>query len=36
MAHTCWSATDEFVEHVEALLDPDHFELSLSFTAKDA
>ncbi len=34
--HTCWSATDEFVEHVESLLDPDHFELSLSFSAKDA
>ena len=36
MDHTCWSATDEFVEYVECLLDADHFELSLSFTAQDA
>jgi GntR family transcriptional regulator len=36
MDHTCWSATDEFVEHVECLLDAHHFELSLAFTAKDA
>jgi GntR family transcriptional regulator len=34
MDHTCWSATEEFVEHVECLLDPMHFELSLAFASE--
>jgi GntR family transcriptional regulator len=28
---TSWSAEDEFVEHVQSLLDPDHFQLMLKF-----
>lgn len=27
---TSWTATDEFAEHADELLDPDHYELSLS------
>jgi GntR family transcriptional regulator len=29
---TSWSADDSFVEHVDSLLDPAHFQLSLTFS----
>jgi GntR family transcriptional regulator len=36
MEQTHWSDTDEFVEHVESLLNPKHFELSLTFNSREA
>lgn len=35
MDQTYWSASDDLVEHVESLLNPHHFELSLTFNSKD-
>lgn len=36
MEHTYWSSGDEFVEFVQSLLNPHHFELSLTFDSTDA